>query len=185
MDAFVFNEDDTQKRVHVFEVCMGRESLAFAQSRARPGLSEGRLLGSSSLRSSNTSIVWLASFERRVRELGTRLHSLKSAYRRLNGSVAATPASSSMKETLDNLEAEEAALQQQLRADKAKWSQECDELAEEERQLGDEYAAGHMDRQAQSEAAEAQVKGEFCPVVQSNYGINEDKIRDHVQNECA
>lgn len=174
MDAFVFNQDDQQKRLHVLEVCMGRESLTFFQSRPLPSRTDAP----KRLPLVNGSLVWLTHFSEKMEQLDNKVHALEKEVVRIGGPEE-------MKQMLHDLEQEEAAIKSQLAADKQRWSQECDEIADEEQALGEEHVDNYHDHQAIKVAAAQKAKDKFCPVVNKNYRVNEDNIRDFVQQECG
>merc|ERR1719191_1202896 len=89
-----------------------------------------------------------------------------------------------MKARLRELEAERDAVKAQYYADKAKWKAERDELGAQEDALGDEVYSAHHEKAALRKEAWAEVKSDFCPVINENYGINEDKIVDYAMVEC-
>lgn len=185
LDAFFFGDED--KKLHVLHLCMGRKSLALhahANSSnhhyAFHAIGNRNLVFWDSITTERLDYV-LSDIDNRTSALNKEL--LDFASRCQHHCKAKGPVEQ-MRSRLRELEVERDSIKAQYYRDKAKWKKERDELSAEEDSLGNDVYSAHHEKAALRKEAWAEVKGDFCPVINENYSLDEDKIVDYATVEC-
>lgn len=211
LDAFYFSdgEEEQEAKVKVLHYCMGRKSMALFAA-AAPGphrfpvkkshrhlraqaSSEGR---HRSAAATHTVEVWddivdqrlehrLLQVERSFQSTVVEMRGLEKHCSEKGGcsSAVAGPVQD-MEAKLERQERELEAVRREYHEDQQRWRAERAELRREEGDLGDDATQTHYDKQAARHRAWEKVKGDFCPVINQHYGLDEEKIVEFAMEEC-
>lgn len=201
LNAFFFDDNNHDAKLEVLHLCMGRKSLALFQgppsNSSNPGFLgtkaeedeeekklEAELLNGPSLEEEledlmGESASFLAAETRLEKELNLDTKSTQQLKGKGQG-----PADD-LQRKLDAQKREYTAVRQRLFADQKKWREERNELAKEEQALAEDVYQEKYDKTAIKKEAWMKVKGEFCPVINESYRIDDDKIVEHAMKECS
>lgn len=191
LDGFFFGDDD--KKLHILHLCMGRKSLALHRAHSMYGNSSNHHYVFHAIGNRNL-VFWdsitterldyaLSAIDNRTSALSKELLAFAARCQKKHHCKARGPVEQ-MEGRLAELEAERDAIKAKYYRDKAKWRQEREELGAQEDSLGNDVYSAHHEKAALRKEAWAEVKGDFCPVINENYGINEDEIVDYAMVEC-
>lgn len=187
LEGFFFGKDK-EKRLHILHLCHGRKSLALADAGAprRSHHRHRRLLrrggGSGGVRSWDEAM--LQGLGQELRTIAGEVHALVAVARRLEHQGYRGPVES-MRSRLRVLQNELKAIRKQYHEDSARWRQERNELKAEEAALGGGVNANWDEKQAMKKRAWTKVKNKYCPVINENYGLSEEKITDYAIATCG
>jgi len=210
LEAFYFADGEEEKaaKLKVLHHCIGRKSMALFAA-AAPGPHRfpvrrlhrrlrARAAPAASLGGAATpgEEIWddvvdsrlgrrLVQVERSVNGAALELRALEKHCSEKGG------CGGSVMGPVQDMEAKVARQEQELEhvrtvyhEDQQRWRAERAALRREENALGDDATQTHYDKQAARHRAWDSVKGEFCPVINQYYGIDEDKIVDFAMEEC-
>lgn len=185
LDAYFFGDED--KKLHTLHLCMGRKSLALHvhanishQSFTHHAIGNQKLIFWDSITTERLDQN-LMMLDRRLSALDSEVQAFAA---RCGHTCKSRGPVETMRARLRELEAERDAIKAQYYADKARWKKEREELGAEEDDRGNDVVSAHHEKARLRKEAWQEVKSEFCPVIDENYGINEDKIVDYATVEC-
>lgn len=188
LDGFFFGDDD--KKIHVLHLCMGRKSLThhllLHHANSSHQLSWHHAVGIKKL------VLWdsitterleksLMALDRQISALDREVQAFAARCR--HHCIAKGPVQT-MRAELKEAKAERDMAWAEYQRDKAKWKQEREELGAQEDELGNDVYSNHHEKARLRKEAWSEVKSEFCPVINENYGINDDKIVEYATVEC-
>lgn len=186
LDGFFFGDED--KKLHILHLCMGRETLAHFHAHGNSSHHHRKYNAIG-----NRHLVFWDSIT--TERLDDELSAIDNATSALHNEllVFATHCGhrckargpvEQMRARLRELETERDTIKAEYYRDKAKWKRERDELNAQEDALGNNVYESHHEKAALRKEAWAEVKSDFCPVINEHYGINEDEIVDYATVEC-